>query len=659
MPSDAARAQEVNYDALQQVFGEPVTTSATGSPQTASQAPADMQIITADDIRRSGATDIPDILDFVAGIDVRRYAALDSDVAIRGFSQPFNPRLLVLINGRQVYLDDYGYVAWETLPVQLSQIRQIEIVKGPASALFGFNAASGVINIITYDPLTDKTNVANVTFGTDGSLAGSLVSTINDPGKGGVTISLGGLKTNEYSTASATSFDKTYTRPHDGNFNIDGRWKPSGSTEATLEATRSTSTSMEESPQYYFTKAGYRENSVKAGFSANTVLGLATIQGYVNQSNTSLLAPTGSQVVGEQLDDIEANDLFKLAPAHAIRIALEYRNNRTFDSAYHGVLGYQDDAASLMWNWQIDPQFAFTAAGRLDHLLLFRTDPYSALLSAPPPDSNQQGLTEPSFNLGLVDQPTDEDTLRWLVGRSVQAPSLIEFGIDHQFPPQFLSMLPSIPFAGSPDVKATTTTNYEMDYDRILPVLQSTLRTAVYLNQTRDTLASALDTGLSDSSGVMKSYPQNIGNGQALGGEIGLQGSDSSGLSWNISYALAGVTSQTIGELPQTPERFSNATPTSMLDFGLGYRWSKFEGDLQGKWQSRYSDYIYGVGPAGVTFTPVTIPDYLTLNARLGYQVTPRLTLAVAGQQLQAQQTIETAGLPVERRVLFSATCGF
>jgi iron complex outermembrane receptor protein len=54
--ANEARAQEVNCDALEQVFGEPVNTSATGSPQTASQAPADMQIITADDIRRSGAT---------------------------------------------------------------------------------------------------------------------------------------------------------------------------------------------------------------------------------------------------------------------------------------------------------------------------------------------------------------------------------------------------------------------------------------------------------------------------------------------------------------------------------------------------------------------------------------------------------------------------
>ncbi len=654
--AEHAWPQEVNYEALQQVFGEPVTTSATGSPQTASQAPADMQIITADDIRRSGATNIPDILDFVAGIDVRNYAALDSDVSIRGFSQPFNPRLLVLVNGRQVYLDDYGYVAWQALPVQLSQIRQIEIVKGPASALFGFNAASGVINIITYDPLTDKTNVANVTLGTDGLAAGSLVSTISEPGKGGVTVSLGGLRTKEFSTDNTGPLDATYGRPHDGNFDIDGRWKPNASTEATLEATRSTSTSMEEVPTYSYGQLGYRENSIKAGFAANTEIGLATVQGYINQSSTSLKAFDGATVVfGEQIDDIEASDLFKIGAPHAIRLAIEYRDNRGFGSSYQGVLGYQDYAASAMWNWQINSQLALTTAARVDHLVLFRTDPLSTLDPYTATDYNGRTLTNPSFNLGLVDQPTDDDTLRWLIGRSIQAPSLLDFGEDTQVGIGSLTVL----YAGSPYLKSAITTNYEMDYDKVVAFLQSTLQTAMYFNQTRDILAGPIDTASSEANDIIQSYGQNIGSGQVLGGEIGLQGSSSSGLRWNLSYALAAVRDSTDSGPPLTPQQFDNATPTSMIDFGLGYSWKKFEADLQGKWQSNYNDYRFGTGPTGAAFIPVDIRNYVTLDARLGYQLTPRLTLAVSGQQLQAQQTIETAGLEPQRRVLFSATCGF
>jgi outer membrane receptor for ferrienterochelin and colicins len=153
-----SHAQSIDYGSLEQLFGESVTTSATGSPQRATEVPANMEIITADEIRRSGADNIPDILQFIAGVDVRRYGFAQAEVSVRGYNQQFSPRLLVLINGRQVYLDDYGHTAWQSLPVQLDEIRQIEVVKGPNSALFGFNAVGGVINIITYDPLLDSTS---------------------------------------------------------------------------------------------------------------------------------------------------------------------------------------------------------------------------------------------------------------------------------------------------------------------------------------------------------------------------------------------------------------------------------------------------------------------------------------------------------------------
>jgi outer membrane receptor for ferrienterochelin and colicins len=138
----AASAQSIDYGAMEQLFNEPVTTSATGSPQRATEAPADMQIISADDIRRSGEVTLPGLLQRVAGIDVLNFSAGQSDVNVRGYDQVSSPRLLVLINGRQVYLDHYGLTVWATLPVQLDEIRQIEVVKGPNSALFGFNAVS-------------------------------------------------------------------------------------------------------------------------------------------------------------------------------------------------------------------------------------------------------------------------------------------------------------------------------------------------------------------------------------------------------------------------------------------------------------------------------------------------------------------------------------
>src|SRR6185369_11327896 len=97
-------------------------TSATGKPQRAPDVPVKMEIITADDIRRSGAHDIPGVLQHVAGMSVWQWARTDQDVSVRGYNQGFSPRLLVLINGRQVYLDNYGYTSWPTLPVELEEI---------------------------------------------------------------------------------------------------------------------------------------------------------------------------------------------------------------------------------------------------------------------------------------------------------------------------------------------------------------------------------------------------------------------------------------------------------------------------------------------------------------------------------------------------------
>ena len=116
--ASAASAQSIDYGAMEQLFNEPVTTSATGSPQRSTEAPVAMEIISAADIRRSGATDLPTILSRVAGLDVLNGGAAGADISVRGYDKSMSPRLLVLINGRQVYLDHYGYTAWATLPVQ-------------------------------------------------------------------------------------------------------------------------------------------------------------------------------------------------------------------------------------------------------------------------------------------------------------------------------------------------------------------------------------------------------------------------------------------------------------------------------------------------------------------------------------------------------------
>jgi outer membrane receptor for ferrienterochelin and colicins len=130
--SAAANAQSIDYQVMGDMFGEPVTTGATGAPQRSTEVPATMIIITQDDIASAPEYDIPGILRHYSGVDVARFSMGQGEVGIRSAASPYTPRLLVLVNGREVYLDSYGYTAWSTLPVTLEEIQQIEVVKGPS-----------------------------------------------------------------------------------------------------------------------------------------------------------------------------------------------------------------------------------------------------------------------------------------------------------------------------------------------------------------------------------------------------------------------------------------------------------------------------------------------------------------------------------------------
>jgi outer membrane receptor protein involved in Fe transport len=159
-----------------------------------------MTIITADEIRQSGSRNIPEILSRVPGLDILQTGATVYDVGVRGYQTPFQPRLLVLVDGRQVFIDDYARTLWDNIPVNVDDIRQIEVVKGAASALYGSNAAGGVINIITYSPIYDNDNVVNGGFGTLNALNGD--ATVTHKGDwGGSKFSIGGLNEREFGSA--------------------------------------------------------------------------------------------------------------------------------------------------------------------------------------------------------------------------------------------------------------------------------------------------------------------------------------------------------------------------------------------------------------------------------------------------------------------------
>jgi len=110
---------------------------------------AAVYVITREDIRRSGATTLPDVLRMAPGVSVSELAANTWSVTARGFGGVNANKLLVLIDGRSIYTPLNGGVSWEMQMLPLDAIEQVEVIRGPGGSLWGANAINGVINIIT------------------------------------------------------------------------------------------------------------------------------------------------------------------------------------------------------------------------------------------------------------------------------------------------------------------------------------------------------------------------------------------------------------------------------------------------------------------------------------------------------------------------------
>jgi iron complex outermembrane receptor protein len=124
-------------------------TSVSKRTQKVGDAAAAIFVITQEDIRRSGATSIPDALRMVPGMEVAQIDQNKWAIGSRGFNGRFDNKLLVLIDGRSVYTPLFSGVYWNVQDVVLEDVDRIEVIRGPGATLWGANAVDGVINIIT------------------------------------------------------------------------------------------------------------------------------------------------------------------------------------------------------------------------------------------------------------------------------------------------------------------------------------------------------------------------------------------------------------------------------------------------------------------------------------------------------------------------------
>ncbi|HZF01474.1 MAG TPA: TonB-dependent receptor plug domain-containing protein [Methylomirabilota bacterium] len=124
-------------------------TIVTKTPEKLSQSPSAVQVITGEDIKRSGATSLPEALRLAPNLEVAQVNAQQWAISARGFNNTLANKLLVMIDGRSIYTPLDAGVFWDVQNVLLEDVDQIEVVSGPGGSLWGANAVNGVINIVT------------------------------------------------------------------------------------------------------------------------------------------------------------------------------------------------------------------------------------------------------------------------------------------------------------------------------------------------------------------------------------------------------------------------------------------------------------------------------------------------------------------------------
>jgi iron complex outermembrane receptor protein len=222
-PAPVAMSEE-----LELLKEEETISIASRYEQPISQAPSNVYVITDEDIRQSGAVDLPTVLRRVPGLEVMQMSGADFNVSARGDNQPAANKMLVMVDGRSIYVDVQANVYWKSIPVTLPEIKRIEVLKGPAAAVYGFNAFDGIINIITKSPQEMRGTTLQFGGGELGTISSAAVHA-GTAGNLGYRLSIGRDQNQQWRNHDALAFRSNkfniqteYALPQDSKLLVSG-----------------------------------------------------------------------------------------------------------------------------------------------------------------------------------------------------------------------------------------------------------------------------------------------------------------------------------------------------------------------------------------------------------------------------------------------------
>ena len=652
--SSAAFAQAVDYATLQETIGEPVTTSVTGKPQRASETPASIEIITRDQIAHSPAHDVPGLLKTYAGIDVNRWTAGQTDVAVRGGVQTYNPRLLVLVDGRQVYLDHYGMTDWNLLGVQLEETQQIELVRGPATALFGFNAASAVVNIITRGVLGNRSFAMTGEVGTHGYNRLSTVATLPIGENVGLRLSAGHQREHE------RGFGRGLAQPGSTapvkRDEIDGTLQAAldPKTLLTVNGGYSRNAQLEMLPTQVTARQVYQVATAGVRVDRDTDWGAVTGRVYANW----LDARYGSSASGTTTVDLgdlknrivvaQGSALVRLGLDNVLRLGVEYRGNRIDGEQFFSPrIDYTVWSGSGMLDLHPTDRLAFTIAGRIDHLGLAQDGAPRPPAANPASDFDRR-FVRASFNAAVVLKFGADGQLRANGGLGYQVPSLINLGV--RLPIVGIPGLPLVLVAGRPQLAPVAVWSGELGYTQ---PLSDAVRAGItfFYTRTNGVIASpgenfAFEATMIGGFAVVTRFGRD-GDFRTHGVEASLDGKLGEHLNWRANYTFTDTKEylRPISTFALSPDA---ATARNKANIELGY--------VEDRWFAttmlRYTSATRQLGGSSLgTIMLFDVKQAVAWDQKIGVTF-GKATLSLTGENLTRARGAAGSPVAADRRVM-------
>jgi len=615
--------QELKRLSLQELLRIEVTT-VSRRPELTTRVPAAVHVITGDDIRRSGARSIPEALRLAPGIQVARINAGTWAIGMRGFADRLARSMLVLMDGRAVYSPLFAGTYWEVQDTLIEDVDRIEVIRGPGGTLWGANAVTGIINIITRRAKESAGAFASASSGSA------------EPGF--VGFRYGGAAGRDWNyRIYGKAFDRA-SQFHANGLDYDGLrmaqtglradWTPSSGGVATVQGDLYSGTLGQRPTVTSYTPPYSQVSNLKAPLSGGNVLARWTSPA-AGKSSVQLQT-SYTRTNRDEIPVKENRDTFDVDFQQTLRHFA--RHNLVWGLGYRVTSGHITAISPTQ----------FTPARRTDNLysgfiqdeIALSPNRLHVTVGSKVEHNDYTGVElQPSARLAWT--PNSRHTAWWSVTRAVRTPSRVETdyttaSLLNPATPLFVRLQPNPAFTSEELVA------YETGY-RVRLAEPVHLTFSGFYNVHDDVVSTEIFAAVPDPmpNPVRLVIPVTFANGLA-GNSYGAEvTADARPAPWwrvtgNYSYLRAEFHKQP-GSLDGSQEqRYEGLSPRHQVQVQSSV-------DLPRRWTlDVFARYI-----SGLEFGP--IPGYFTTNLRLAWQVTPRVEVAVVGQELNDAHHVEWA----------------